>query len=456
MDILLTLGRWPAVAIAGFIIAGTGLELLPIAIVRAGALLALLVQIFQERRTGNSQFLTSPPFLLGAISLIFFSLIVGITDIPVTSVNIKDIESYFGSDAERMIVIFGLGCVVAHSLVAGGPGTAQGTVEDGPGRAGKDVYIFAAIALGVSLANVVNYISFKAGGPQVAALRSIVPPLLAFCLIYLVYRSARVSGAQKILTAVVIALSIIGLFYIQEGKKPLFIIVAALLYWLRLKNFSIAKLIVVGVTFALFAGALLQITQMIRAPLGSTARFGTASPANMFKDVLYAKFVMRQMETRYCFQSVIDKHWQQPFSASKQLFWLEGLVPRILWPEKPSLSRGRDYAPDYCGLRNGGPHSASITLLGQPVIQGGGAGLLLHGGILIVYLGGMGWLSRNPRSLSTVSVVALLPWLIDFDQDFAMYVANAVKFFLVMLPLIWLAARQKERLQIKPPSNGVV
>ncbi len=32
-------------------------------------------------------------------------------------------------------------------------------------------------------------------------------------------------------------------------------------------------------------------------------------------------------------------------------------------------------------------------------------------------------------------VAALLPWLIDFDQDFAIYVANAVKFALVMAVL---------------------
>ncbi len=35
-------------------------------------------------------------------------------------------------------------------------------------------------------------------------------------------------------------------------------------------------------------------------------------------------------------------------------------------------------------------------------------------------------------------VVALLPWWIDFDQDFVLYVANMVKFFLIMLPMLFI------------------
>jgi len=45
-------------------------------------------------------------------------------------------------------------------------------------------------------------------------------------------------------------------------------------------------------------------------------------------------------------------------------------------------------------------------------------------------------MNTNRTGLSTAFVVALLPWVIDFDQDFAMYVANAVKFSLVMAFLI--------------------
>ena len=50
-------------------------------------------------------------------------------------------------------------------------------------------------------------------------------------------------------------------------------------------------------------------------------------------------------------------------------------------------------------------------------------------------MAGIERLNANRKSLSTALVVALLPWLVDFDQDFTMYVANAVIFTLVMLIL---------------------
>ena len=70
------------------------------------------------------------------------------------------------------------------------------------------------------------------------------------------------------------------------------------------------------------------------------------------------------------------------------------------------------------------------------MIQGGLIGLILHGGILLLVLSAIEKMNTNRTGLSTAFVVSLLPWLFDFDQDFAMYVANAVKFALVMAFLI--------------------
>jgi len=158
--------------------------------------------------------------------------------------------------------------------------------------------------------------------------------------------------------------------------------------------------------------------------------------------------IWRQTGSINCFKNVIQNHWDQPFLLSKQLFWLKGLVPRAIWPEKPSLSLGREYAYSYCETtapRYTG-HSGSITLLGQSIIHGGRLGVLLHGAILIIALGGIATLSRNPHNLSSASIAALLPWLIDFDQDFAMYIANASKFFLVMLPIIYVSSLSERKL----------
>ena len=281
-----------------------------------------------------------------------------------------------------------------------------------------------------------------------------MPPLLAFCLIYLVHQAFETTGRQKLLILLVIIVSIAGLIFVHEGKKPFFMMIVGVLYWLRLKNSSMRKIVIFGVIFIPVSIGLVQLMTAIRSPNYSLANIHEHSPAIMFKKVLVAKLVLRQAETRFCLQNVVGKHREQPFIASDQTFWLTGLVPRVIWPDKPNLSLGNVYAPAYCGLIPFPGHSASITLLGQPVIHGGLAGALIHGGILIVCLGGLVWLGRTPHSLSTLAVVALLPWLIDFDQDFTLYVANAVKFFLAMLPFIALSAWMGGRPVFNPKSGN--
>ena len=453
MSIFSILNRWPTLVIAGIVIVGVGFQVLPIAVARAGVVLALLTQIYLELRAGDNQFMTSPLFLLGTYALLLFSLVLAVLSPPPYVLHVRNIDSFFGSDAERMLVLFGLSCIAVHNLITGCVGQTLKTNENHLTQDGKGVCIFATIALIVSLVGIANFLSPTLGGPHFTAIRSIAPPLLAFCLMFLIYQSVTASGRQKAVIAVVLILSIGGLFFVHEGKKPFFMIIAGLLYWLRLKKVSVKKIIIFGVIFIPVAVGLMQIMTVIRNPNYSMLGTNKHGPAIMFKKVFVAKLVLRQEETRFCLQNVIDQHWNQPFSLARQMYWLKGLVPRAIWEEKPNLSLGRQYTSRYCGLVENGPHSASITLLGQPIVQGGGAGLLMHGGFLMLCLGALVWLGRNPYSQSTLGVVALLPWLIDFDQDFALYVANAVKFFLVMLPLIVLSAWMDKKPSPRPKAG---
>ena len=152
--------------------------------------------------------------------------------------------------------------------------------------------------------------------------------------------------------------------------------------------------------------------------------------------VLASKLVWRQVETGYCFDNVLRAHRNEKFKYSQQAFWLDILVPRILWSDKPNFSLGRKYARDYCNLEGISNHSSSITLLGQPVINGGILGLILHGTILAAALGAATAISYVAPGLPRIVVFALLPWWIDFDQDFALYLGNIVKFGLLMAPFI--------------------
>ncbi|MBT5013270.1 MAG: hypothetical protein HON02_02370, partial [Rhodospirillaceae bacterium] len=269
-------------------------------------------------------------------------------------------------------------------------------------------------------------------------------PTLAFLMICLVRWAADGGWGLKVLTITMFAATVAVLIVTREGKIPIFMVLAGWLYWLRLKNVPFRNIFLSGLAVILLAISLIQISQIIRTP--HVSMLANLTDDNPILRVLVRKAVWRQTETGYCLLNVIDAHGDTPLQASRQLFWLEGLVPRALWPDKPNMSKGDDYATDYCKFIKGrapsptGRHSASITLLGQPIIHGGMTGLILHGGLLLFGLGGLAWATRSPGSLSSLTVVALLPWWIDFDQDFVLYVANLVKFFLIMLPMIFIVA----------------
>lgn len=436
------------------LITGTVFQILPVGVVRAGAFVALLLYVFFERQSGSGQFLTSPLFLLGSFALLFFSFVLAVAPTLPIVLKFQPIELFYGSDAERIIIIFGLCCLVSHNALLIVSKKFPKALETEQPNSRLRIYVFAGIALCSTLVNIVNFELLKLGGPHFESIRSIIMPVIAFSLIYLVRQVTDVSRNQKILILMVILISAVGLLHIGEGKKPVFILVAGLLFWLRLKKPPMRTLIILGLGSVFGAVILLQTIKAIREPVSSILipakieKYTGKTPADMFWVVLYGKLVLRQTETRYCFQNVLDEHWQQPFSFAKQKFWMEGMVPRFFWRDKPSLSFGRLYKTKYCKSgEDNGPHSASITLLGQPVINGGMGGLMLNGGILISCLGALTWFSRDPRRLSSLIVVALLPWLIDFDQDFALFIANAVKFFLIMLPLVFLVNRLEKHQQ---------
>jgi hypothetical protein len=207
-----------------------------------------------------------------------------------------------------------------------------------------------------------------------------------------------------------------------------------ILYVFRLFDFSIRWLILSGLIALMFILALLTALQNTKWSYSSRAG---SLVSESFSNLLMVKGVLRQTETGYCLGNVLQTHSKDTFNISKQIFWIKGLIPRILWKNKPSLSLGGNYAVKYCSKQPKylGYHSGSITLLGQPLIQGGMIGLILHGGILLLVLAAIERMNANRTGASTTLVVALLPWLIDFDQDFSMYVANALKFALVMLIL---------------------
>ena len=220
-----------------------------------------------------------------------------------------------------------------------------------------------------------------------------------------------------------------------SGKIPAFVILSAFIYYIVIQRLPFLRILKFFFLCSLTLLLLIQAAQVVRLPHASIV-----NPDNKVLqssgEVLAAKLVWRQMETGYCFDKAIEKHGDQKLEIFRQTFWLEVLVPRIIWRDKPNFSLGGKYKSDYCGIKGESAHSSSITLLGQPVTHGGMDGLTMHGTLLLLLLGVVAGFSCNTPGLCRIAVFALLPWWIDFDQDFALFIGNIVKFGLFMVPFI--------------------
>lgn len=193
-------------------------------------------------------------------------------------------------------------------------------------------------------------------------------------------------------------------------------------YWKRFLLTALAGIVVVTAGFIVLVSVLREETNQ-----GYVLPFAS-------------KMAVRQGWTGYCLANVMDRHLDQDSEASP-LYFFAALIPRPLWPTKPSISHGAHYALTYCGMKledinPAKPHSAAITLLGDPIINGGRKGLFVALAALIAVVGAAGVLLQGGRRTIRIGVVAFLPWLVDFEQSFAFYLANAVKAALYMVPFL--------------------
>lgn len=404
---------------------------------RIGAVAALLIQMIVELRGRRKEFMTSPLFLLSSIGAVFFSAVQAVWGHEAPHAKALNFTVFIGSRAEAIILAFSMAGLLFYLLASRKnqwdaaviPRLADGII----------VSLFVA-TVAVSFFDIALYTpSILAPpvppfvAPFIAKASFIIPPVISLSLCLLA-RYAQTRGRYFRTAVFILAMAALGaLAYAHEGKIVMFILFAVSLYTIRLLDFSFPRMVLALLAALLVTLAFVQVVQHTRwKVLGGSGR-ESSSYFRIFK----SKGVWRQTETGYCFNNVLKAHANDPFDVSKQAFWIKGLVPRILWPGKPSLSLGQKYAVDYCSRRQKtlGKQSSSITLLGQPVIKGGIIGLIIHAGLLLFVLAAIERFNATPAALPAAMIAALLPWLIDFDQDFSMYIANAVKFALVMAVL---------------------
>ncbi len=202
-----------------------------------------------------------------------------------------------------------------------------------------------------------------------------------------------------------------------------------------------------GVLFAAFVMAgwrrrvaltCLVVLVSLSAPLAINAlRYATFfdSVAVNSLETMRWKVVLRQTETVFCLAVALRDGGKA--ELRDPWYFAAAVVPRAFWPGKPNLSNGEGYGQRYCGVPPATPgtpvHSASVTLLGEPWIEAGRPGLTAASLLLVAIATGLAWAWKRGPTLAVAIVLALSPWIIDFDQHFAMWVGNLAKAALAMV-----------------------
>lgn len=234
------------------------------------------------------------------------------------------------------------------------------------------------------------------------------------------------------------------------AKSAVYAVVGALLLYVaaaRLRGRTLIGMMLLAL--GAFATSVVLLAELRHGQVSYFAARGPAELTRFVERALVSKTVGRQAETGACLHRVIATHLGAP-PARSPFYFLEAIVPRLLWPDKPNLSLGSRYAFDYCGYRPenmdaGHQHSLSITLVGQPIVNAGLAGLAVAQIVLLCGLAAATLLAVRAGAAGAVALAALMPWLADFDQSFSLYLANGLKMLLYMSPvLVALAAMERK------------
>lgn len=121
------------------------------------------------------------------------------------------------------------------------------------------------------------------------------------------------------------------------------------------------------------------------------------------------------------------------------------VIPRVLWPDKPILSRGNWFGIVYLNQPEFSLSSAAITVFGEGYMYAGWLGVIIACLIFGVQLA---WVYRWTAGAQVWAVyLALIPTFIDMEAQFTgMFVAliqRTVVFFAVYALLAWLSAPRR-------------
>ena len=417
----------------------------------ASMLLWLWLTIILFQGSDNRRVLAAPLFLMVTLILWFYIVIPIIAVITISAVGQSSLgdlivaPTYQGlisglvdSEGEREILRFSLigHVLVAWMLPAGADGRGDKPVST--------LRLPRSIILGIGIFAAVTYIIQRHVGAKIfdhywndldQQINFIVLVLYvtAFALAAIRWMS-RAEGA--VLDFVVLSIAAVGPMFFG-GTKIVVFALAATGFAVALERRSVATAV---------GSVILALLILLSAITVRQARLNpNLEVFPYFREVLASKLVTRQIETIDCLTGVIRKLPTTHEGRSNPFYFFYGLVPRALWPDKPNLSQSGKIVIHYChpdmAPNLNTDHSASGTLLWEPLAFAGVPGQIVAQALTFLILIVLSRIWINGSSYAAAGVLALTPWTIDFDQHFALYVANLAKAALVTCVFLFVLAR---------------
>ena len=382
----------------------------------------------------------SPLLVLGAVALLGYSIVEAVyAFVPKSHRYIDaDMLAYPGSLGEALVLQFVAFCLFVTAAIARfSPSGGREPAISADGHGWSTAAWVAAALIGVMLSmDVATSVlptlkEWRSGGPG-KQLGDSIEPLSALAFAILAHAAAVRGGRHTAGFFGLAALYLAAKTAVGLIQMPVTIVAMATFYYLlnARSGSRIAVIVLVG-ALIVSTGVLFGIVQT-RHQAMSVSDTGFM---NSVKIALWAKVVLRQGRSAACYDKIVTSH--RPKVGDERPFYFAGaIVPRVIWPGKPSLSLGHEYTVLYCGSPRAtkGGHYELVTLLAEPVLRGGWPGLAVAQLFLGLGLALVAFAMPRCRPVVLITIIALLPWLVHFQQSFALYFASVIKMLLYMLP----------------------
>ena len=167
---------------------------------------------------------------------------------------------------------------------------------------------------------------------------------------------------------------------------------------------------------------------------------------------LYAKFFGRQIEVATATGLVVTLSPEVvPYEGFDRFLTLpSGLIPRVFWPDKPTLSRGVWFSSVFRGLDQNTTSYSAMTIFTEGYLFYGWIGavvaMLIAGAALAVLRRGL----DDPRFV--LVYLALVPTILQIEPEFSSYLTVLVQRSLVFVVVFLLLSHGRA---MKPPTRRI-